>query len=151
LKDAKKTKKQLISELRELRQRIIQQEETAAHVSYDDSLPKVVADKAQLRRLFQNLIGNALKFRSGRKPKVNISARQGENKWVFSVSDNGIGIDTKNTERVFAVFQRLHGKSEYPGTGIGLALCKKIVERHGGRIWLESELGKGSTFFLLCQ
>ena len=122
-------------------------EETAAHVSYDDSLPKVVADKSQLRRLFQNLIGNALKFRSGRKPKVNISARQWDNTWLFSVSDNGIGMDTKNTERVFAVFQRLHGKSEYPGTGIGLALCKKIVERHGGRIWVESELGKGSTFF----
>lgn len=122
-------------------------EETGAKISYDESLPKVVADKSQLRRLFQNLIGNALKFRSRRKPKVNISAQQEYNKWVFSVSDNGIGMDLENTECIFTVFQRLHGKSEYQGTGIGLALCKKIVERHGGRIWVESELGKGSTFY----
>jgi PAS domain S-box-containing protein len=122
-------------------------EETGAEVSYDDPLPKVLADKSQLRRLFQNLIGNALKFRSKRNPKVNISAQQKDKKWLFSVSDNGIGMEPKDTERIFNAFQRLHGKTEYPGTGIGLALCKKIVERHGGSIWVESEFGKGSTFY----
>lgn len=112
-----------------------------------DLLPIVMADSSQLTRLFQNLIGNAIKFRGSEKPKIHISAKQEGDRWVFSVKDNGIGIDPKNFERIFMVFQRLHTRGEYEGTGIGLALCKKIVERHGGRIWLESELGKGSTFY----
>jgi signal transduction histidine kinase len=125
-------------------------EENDVEITYDD-LPKVMGDSAQLTRLFQNLLENAIKFRGKQRPKVHISVKPGENEWVFSVSDNGIGIDTKDTERIFSVFHQLHGKSEYPGTGIGLALCKKIVERHSGRIWVESEPGKGSTFYFTMQ
>ncbi len=112
-----------------------------------DVLPTVSIDKPRFVQLFQNLIGNALKFTApDRPPEVRIGcARQG-NDWLFSVRDNGIGIEEQNFERVFELFQRLHSRSEYPGTGIGLAVCKKIVERHGGRLWLESEIGKGTTF-----
>jgi PAS domain S-box-containing protein len=120
--------------------------ESGAIITYDN-LPSVTADSSQLIRLFQNLIGNAIKFRSKEAPKIQISASRLENEWVFSVKDNGIGIDPKFANRIFVTFQRLHGRKEYPGSGIGLATCKKIVERHGGRIWVESEPEKGSVFY----
>lgn len=109
------------------------------------AMPRVLGDKAQITQLFQNLVGNALKFRRGDPPRVRVEATPGDGQWTFSVSDNGIGIDPKDHGRLFVIFQRLHGE-EYPGTGIGLALCKRIVERHGGRIWIESEAGRGSVF-----
>jgi signal transduction histidine kinase len=120
-------------------------EETGAMIIYDP-LPTVGADAIQMSRLFQNLIGNALKFRGKEAPNIRISAERNENGWIFSVQDNGMGIDRPDLERIFAVFQRLHTREEYPGTGIGLAICKRIVERHGGKIWVRSEKGKGSTF-----
>jgi len=113
-----------------------------------DPLPSVMADELQLAQVFQNLIGNAIKFNNGRPPRIHISAERNQHEWVFSVSDNGIGIAPEHTERIFGIFQRLHTGNEYPGTGIGLAICKKIVERHGGRIWVRSAPGKGSTFYL---
>lgn len=111
-------------------------------------LPIVIGDQTQLIQLFQNLIANALKFRKSETPKVQIKAIQQANKWLISVSDNGIGIEADYFERIFIIFQRLHSRREYPGTGIGLAVCQKIVERHGGDIWLESTLGVGTTFYL---
>jgi len=121
-------------------------EECRAVITHDP-LPTVMADDAQLIQLFQNLIGNAIKFHGEQPPCVHISAERREKNWLFSIRDNGIGIDPQYSERIFIIFQRLHSKSEYPGSGIGLALCKKIVERHGGRIWLESKPGAGATFF----
>ena len=112
-----------------------------------DRLPTVAGDDLQLTVLFQNLIGNAIKFRGADPPEIRISAKRKGDIWIFSVRDNGIGIDPRHHERIFILFQRLHTHDEYEGTGIGLALCKKIVERHGGQIWLESEPGRGSTFF----
>lgn len=110
-------------------------------------LPTVMADAVQLTQLFQNLIANAVKFHGPEPPLIVVMAEKHDDEWVFSVQDNGIGIDSPFFERVFAVFQRLHGQKDYPGTGMGLAICRKIVERHGGRIWVESELGKGATFY----
>ena len=105
-------------------------------------------DATQLVQLFQNLLANAIKFhRPGVAPRVSLSAQAGAEGWRFAVTDNGIGIAPEYFERIFALFQRLHGRTEYPGTGIGLALCKKIVERHGGHIGVESEPGRGSTFW----
>lgn len=112
-----------------------------------DDLPTVRADATQLSQLFQNLIGNAIKFQGGDLPRIHVSACDLGHEWRFSVTDNGIGIDEQYKEKVFVIFQRLHTRQEYPGTGIGLAICKRIVERHGGRIWFESEAGKGSTFY----
>ena len=109
-------------------------------------LPTVLADRRQMAQLLQNLIGNAIKFHGPRPPRVEISVQEDGKEWVFSVRDNGIGINPKYSERIFEVFQRLHTVSEFPGTGIGLAICKKIVEQHGGQIWVESEEGKGATF-----
>ena len=113
----------------------------------NDTLPKIIADELQIVRLFQNLIDNAIKFRSKESPIIEITAKKGSSKWIFSVKDNGIGIDEKYKERIFQIFQRLHTKQKYSGSGIGLSICKKIVERHGGKIWFESEPGKGSTFY----
>jgi PAS domain S-box-containing protein len=120
-------------------------EEAGASITYGN-LPQVVADELQLTQLFQNLIGNALKFRSASVPRVDVSCIEKEAEWELRVSDNGIGIDPQYSERIFMVFQRLHNKAEYPGTGIGLAICKKVVERHGGRIWVSSKPGEGATF-----
>jgi PAS domain S-box-containing protein len=111
------------------------------------SLPCVRADAAQLAQLFQNLVGNAIKFRGADAPLIQVSALDLGSDWRFSVQDNGIGIETQYADKVFVIFQRLHTRLEYPGTGIGLAMCKRIVERHGGRIWFESEPGRGSTFY----
>ncbi|MBD2012677.1 GHKL domain-containing protein [Microcoleus sp. FACHB-53] len=112
-----------------------------------DPLPTIMGDEIQLMQLFQNLISNAIKFHREEPPCVHISVVQQQNDWVFSVRDNGIGMEPEYFERIFTIFQRLHSRAEYPGTGIGLAVCKKIVERHGGRIWIESELGVGTTFY----
>jgi PAS domain S-box-containing protein len=120
-------------------------QETSAAVSWDP-LPTVLADDTQLTQLFQNLIGNALKFRSSSVPRIHVFVANNEPAWHFMVRDNGIGIEPQYFERIFMVFQRLHNKADYPGTGIGLAICKKVVERHGGRIWVESRPGDGSAF-----
>ncbi len=117
-----------------------------AHVSHSE-LPIAEVDAEQFAQLFRQLIGNALKFSGPRAPAVSIGCERRDEKWIFSVRDNGIGIDAKEFERIFELFARLHGRSEYPGAGLGLAICKKIVERHGGRIWVESVGGEGSTFY----
>ena len=113
----------------------------------NDGLPEVTADANQLVRVFQNLIANAIKFRKKETPVIRISAQQKDKVWIFSVQDNGIGIDQKHKDRIFIIFQRLHTRADYAGTGIGLAVCKRIINRHGGKIWVESEPGKGSTFY----
>ncbi len=134
-------------------------EDAGASVTYGE-LPTVMADRGQLYQLLQNLIANALKFRADAPPHIHVSAAWhagGDNaggpgadenpNWVFAVADNGIGIDPQYADRIFVIFQRLHSRAQYSGTGIGLAICKKIVERHGGRIWVESTLGHGATFY----
>jgi signal transduction histidine kinase len=120
-------------------------EESLAVVTHD-SLPRVMADRVQLGQLFQNLIGNAIKFHGEEPPQVHVSAERRPNEWLFSIRDNGVGLDPEYAERIFVIFQRLHTREEYPGTGIGLSICKKIVERHGGRIWVVSQTGQGATF-----
>jgi PAS domain S-box-containing protein len=113
----------------------------------NDPLPSVKGDAVQFIQLFQNLIGNSIKFQGADPPHVHITAKRANGGWVFSVQDNGIGIDPQYSKRIFEIFQRLHSQADYPGTGIGLAICTKIVERHGGRVWVESEPGKGATFY----
>jgi PAS domain S-box-containing protein len=129
--------------LADLQVAIEEQQATVTH----DALPPVLADEVQLGQLFQNLIGNALKFRGEAPPHIHVGVQRENGGWRFSVADNGIGLDVKYAERIFVIFRRLHGPEEYPGTGMGLAICKKIVERHGGRIWVESQLGQGATFY----
>jgi signal transduction histidine kinase len=138
-------------------------QENQAVVTHDP-LPEVLGDETQLVQLFQNLIANAIKFHGKKKPKVHISASLTNRSslpineaggswglrgdvWLFSVRDNGIGIDPRYADRIFIIFQRLNDRTKYPGTGIGLALCRKIVQRHGGQIWVESSPGAGATFF----
>ena len=111
------------------------------------SLPVVMGDNAELVQLFQNLLANAIKFRGQNHSQIHVSATPKGREWQFAVRDNGIGIDPNDFSRVFVIFQRIHSRDEYSGAGIGLAICKKIVEQHGGRIWVESEPGKGSTFY----
>jgi chemotaxis family two-component system sensor kinase Cph1 len=126
-----------------LRQRIIETKATITH----EPLPTVMAGSTQLMQLFQNLIANAIKFRSDKPPQIHIGAERLEDEWLFSVKDNGIGIDPQFSDRIFVIFQRLHTRDEYQGTGMGLAICKKIIECHRGRIWVESQLGEGATFY----
>lgn len=121
-------------------------EEARADIAFGP-LPVVNADEIQLGQLLQNLIGNALKFRSERTPRIRLNASRRDGEWLFSVEDNGIGIDQRFADRIFQMFQRLHQPTKYPGSGIGLALAKRIVERHGGRIWFASEPGAGTTFY----
>jgi len=111
------------------------------------NLPTLIADKTQLTQVFQNLISNAIKFHSDEQPLIQIDAIKQDNNWLFTITDNGIGIDPKFTERIFVIFQRLHTRDKYPGTGIGLAVCKKIIERHGGRIWFDPNHPQGTRFF----
>jgi PAS domain S-box-containing protein len=130
--------------------RVVQQlqalvQDSGAVVTFE-GLPTLCGQASQLRQLFQNLIGNAIKFHGSAAPRVTVSARREDRDWLFVVEDNGIGIDPAFSERIFVIFRRLHTREEYPGTGIGLAICKKIVEQHGGRIWVESRPGQGTQF-----
>src|ERR1700739_28282 len=120
--------------------------ETNASIKYN-GLPKIYGDVVLINQLFQNLIGNAIKFRGDKKPEVKITSKRKNGEYIFSVEDNGIGIKDEYAEKIFVIFQRLNSREHYPGTGIGLSICKKIVERHGGKIWVESEPGKGSKFY----
>jgi light-regulated signal transduction histidine kinase (bacteriophytochrome) len=124
---------------------VIEENQTVIKVG---KLPKLLVNGQQICRLFTNLIDNAIKFRSKIAPEIQITAQKEGNEWLISVRDNGIGFDPKHRERIFELFQRLHSKDKYLGTGMGLAVCRKIAELHGGKIWVESELGKGSTFYL---
>jgi len=120
-------------------------EESAAVVTHE-SLPTVWANRSQMTQVLQNLIGNAIKFRGKEPPVISVQAEKSGDHWLFSVSDNGIGIAPEYAQSIFVVFQRLHTRTEYPGNGIGVAICKKIIERHGGKIWVESQAGHGSIF-----
>ena len=120
--------------------------ESKAHITHD-YLPTIMGDHVQIIQLLQNLVGNAIKFNGDEPPEIHISAKDEGNEWLFSVSDNGIGIDLNHQKQIFSIFKRLHTREEYPGTGIGLSISKRIVERHNGQIWIVSELGKGSTFY----
>jgi PAS domain S-box-containing protein len=119
--------------------------DSGAQVTWDP-LPEIMGDRSQLVQLVQNLIGNGLNYRGDQPPRIHLCAKRGEMEWTFSVRDNGIGIDPKYHQQIFEIFKRLHDQKEYPGTGIGLAVCRRVVNRHGGRIWVESEPGHGSTF-----
>ncbi len=121
-------------------------EDTKAKITHE-KLPMVIANETEIVQLFQNLISNALKFHGEEPPRIHVSVKEKKDEWIFSVQDNGIGIDSQYFDRIFIIFQRLHKKNEYGGTGIGLALCKKIVERLGGKIWVKSQVGKGSIFY----
>lgn len=121
-------------------------EENGAVVTRD-GLPLVIADEGQLLHLLQNLIDNALKFRAKIAPRIHVAAEQQAHEWVFSVQDNGMGIEPQHVDGIFGIFQRLHGQNEYPGAGMGLPICKRITKRHGGRMWAESKPGKGSRFY----
>jgi light-regulated signal transduction histidine kinase (bacteriophytochrome) len=123
----------------------VAESESGAVVTHDP-LPQVVGDRSQLGQVLQNLLANAMKFRGDRPARVHVSARRGEGEWVLTVRDEGIGIAPEHLERIFVIFQRLHTRAEYDGSGVGLAICKKIVERHGGKIGVESQLGSGTTF-----
>src|SRR6185503_17534255 len=123
---------------------IIKESNAAIHC---DDLPRIQADETQMIQLFQNLIGNAVKFRSNQRLIINIRCKPEEENYVISVKDNGIGIAADYFVRIFEVFRKLHSQTEYPGTGVGLAICKRVVENHGGRIWLNSKEGKGTTFY----
>ena len=126
-------------------------EENNVTITYDH-LPTVMGDLSQIRQLFQNLISNAIKFHGDEPPKIHISAKEYEKEWLFRVSDNGIGINRNHQEQIFSIFKRLHTRKDYEGTGIGLAICKSIVERHGGRIWVESEENNGANFYFnMCK
>ena len=131
---------QVLSDLKVV---IIENNATVSH----DPLPVVMIDPTQLSQVFQNIIINGIKFHGEKSPKIHISAEKKTNEWLFSVQDNGIGIESQQFKRIFEFFKRLYKREEYPGTGMGLAICKKIIEKQGGRIWVESELGKGSTFY----
>ncbi|MGH2574325.1 MAG: sensor histidine kinase, partial [Ignavibacteria bacterium] len=120
--------------------------ETKAKINFE-KLPTVLCQPLQVTQVFQNLISNAIKYKSGGLPEINIKAERKDSQWIFSVSDNGIGIEPWNQERIFLVFQKLHDHKKYPGSGIGLALCKRVIEKHNGKIWFESEAGKGTTFY----
>jgi light-regulated signal transduction histidine kinase (bacteriophytochrome) len=120
-------------------------EESDAEIS-TERLPRVKGDANQLRQVFQNLLSNAITYTDDGPPRIDVSATRDDGEWVMSVQDDGIGIDPEEQDRVFTVFDRLHGRGDYEGTGIGLALCQRIVERHDGEIWVESEPGEGSTF-----
>jgi light-regulated signal transduction histidine kinase (bacteriophytochrome) len=121
-------------------------EETQAQIS-NDPLPPVRIRRTHLEKVFQNLLSNSLKYRSADRPKIHIAAERQDHHWVFSVHDNGIGIDPAYKERIFGIFKRLHTADKYSGTGIGLSICQRVLERYGGRIWVDSEVGRGSTFF----
>jgi signal transduction histidine kinase len=121
-------------------------EENAATITHEP-LPTIRGDAVQVSQVFQNLLGNAIKFHGAAPPRIHVTADQKNGEWLFSVRDNGIGIEPKHFGRIFEIFQRLHTRREYPGTGMGLAICKRIIERHGGKMWVESTLGKGTTFF----
>ncbi|MGC1371534.1 MAG: PAS domain S-box protein, partial [Candidatus Sulfotelmatobacter sp.] len=133
----------VIEEVRQVLAPAVQESGAAITCS---NLPMVLADRTQMVQLFQNLIGNAIKFRGAKPPVISVRAERQDQNWVFSVEDNGIGIDPEYAENIFVIFQRLHARAEYPGNGIGLAICKKIVERYGGKIWVESQPEAGSTF-----
>jgi signal transduction histidine kinase len=122
-------------------------QKNSAVITYSNDLPVVLADTSQMVQLFQNLIDNAIKYKSFKTPEIHIGAvRKGE-EWLFSVTDNGIGVEEKYGEKIFTIFQRLHSRDQYEGTGVGLAICKKIIDRHGGKIWVESAAGSGSVFY----
>jgi hypothetical protein len=121
--------------------------EASGAIITHDPLPTLTVDATQIMQVFQNLIGNAIKFRGPSPPTVHVGAQEDHGRWVCSVRDNGIGIDPQYSERIFQIFQRLHTRRQYPGTGVGLAICRRIVERHGGQIWVESQPGQGATFF----
>jgi light-regulated signal transduction histidine kinase (bacteriophytochrome) len=121
-------------------------EENEAEITHDP-LPNVMADDTQLAQLFQNLVSNAIKFHGLKTPRVHVRAMKKGNEWIFSVKDNGIGIEPEFFEQIFVIFRRLESREKFAGSGIGLAVCKRIVERHGGRIWLESQPGEGTNFF----